>query len=157
MPFLARWAAGTGQNFQVSLAYDCAAAAGSALDFIAGVQPADDLPALTAPGPGRQRPDAAIPLPDDPSIGTDDGNPGLLELWGGKFTRLAEGPAPATACPGQKSIVVDVQADGGTVYLLGSAHLASGAAGQATPYGLQLTVTGVGAQTVNIAPGAVTP
>ncbi len=157
VPFLARWAAGSGQNFQVSLAYDCATAAGPALDFVAGAQSGDDLPALTAPGPGRQRPDAAIPLPDDPSITADDGNPGLLELWGGKFARLAEGPAPPTACPGQKSIVFDVIASGGTVFLVGGVHLSSAAASQPAPYGLQVVVSAVGASKVNIAPGAIAP
>ena len=156
-PFLARWGASAGQTFRVSLVYDCATSAGPALDFVSGAQSAGDSPAATAPGPGRPRPDAAIPLPDDPSITADDGNPGLLELWGGKFTRLAQGPTPAKACPGKKSIDLDLEAAGGTVYLLGSAHLARGAAAQASAYGLEVIVTSVGAQRVAIAPGAVAP
>ncbi len=62
-------------------------------------------------------------------------------------SRIIEGP---------RRLVFDVIAGGGTVFLVGGVHLSSAAASQPAPYGLQVSVTGVGALQVNIA-GAVTP
>jgi hypothetical protein len=165
MPFLVRWTgARRDTTYEVTLRYDCRTNDGAAIDFISGLPAGDDGPATAQSGPGRSRPDAAIPLPDDTSLTFDDATAAVLQVWGGTFALLARGPAPDGACAGQKSIVVQVKATSDTVYLLGSAHLAAaanwsgrGAAAQNSGFSLAVNVSGVGVVNLSVLAHAVSP
>ncbi len=115
------------QQYAVHLYYDCSAGGANAIDFLAGV-PEAALEEITgaAGGPGRARPDAAIPLPDDPALTFDEVRPDAsLRLWGGTFASAPQPPSPPGQCTRGKTVDVAIVARQETVYLLWGAHLAS--------------------------------
>ncbi len=115
------------QQYAVHLYYDCSSGGANAIDFLTGV-PEAALEEITgaAGGPGRARPDAAIPLPDDAAVTFDDARPDAsLRLWGGTFASAPQPPSPPGQCAQGKTVNVAIVARQETVYLLWGAHLAS--------------------------------
>lgn len=169
IPFMLRLdGAAEGETYELVLRYGCRAGEAAGFDFLTGYElEVGDAPALTAPGPGRARPDAAIPVPDDPAIPFDDGEGGLFRLWGASFQEVPLGPVPRMACQDEKLVVLLVRAHQERVFLLWGAHLAaaadwgegSGAAGQEEPLTMRAQVpeaSPVG-RVIRILPGAVAP
>lgn len=115
------------EKYSVRLGYDCISGGANAIDFLTGMPEAALQEAATAAGgPGRARPDAAIPLPDDPALTFDDARPDpSLRLWGGTFASAPAGPVPSGPCNGGKEVTLAIVARQETVYLLWAAHLAS--------------------------------
>lgn len=152
------------RTYDVTLRYDCALGSIAAFDFLTSYS-ADvgAAPAAAKDGPGRERPDAAIPLPSDPSIAFDDAADGQLALWGGTFDDAPQGPTPRTACIDQKTLSLRILAHQQQLFLVWGAHLAAstdwgpgrGAADQATAFGIEAGVVTVGSQRLVVAPGAV--
>lgn len=116
-----------GETYRMIIRYRCQKNGAAAFDFLSGAAEESMGQMATAEGgPGRARPDATIPLPDDPAIGFDDARPDTsLRLWGGSFVSaprsLFEGP-----CAGEKQLEVMIQARQATAYSMWAGHLASG-------------------------------
>ncbi len=134
VPFMLRIeSAVPGTTYAFGISYDCTHSGGNGFDFLSSYD--RDLgvaPALHEEGPGTSVPDAALPVPDDPSIPFDDGESDrTFKLWGGSFASSAAGPSPASLClpergqKAEKTYIVPVTAQAETVYLLWSGHLAS--------------------------------
>jgi hypothetical protein len=126
-PFMLTWAAVPGEAYTVEIAYDCAA-----IDSLTGIDTANPEPLLE--GPGRTRPDGAVPLP---------GTSGLLLLYGGIFQTLPS--SSPDDCDGERTVVATVTASGDTLTLIGAAHLA--AADELT---IEATVDGIGSAEASI-------
>jgi hypothetical protein len=166
IPFLMRLdGAVAGKRYEVSVRYQCGTEKGAVFDFLSGPQETDESAVLTAPGPGRQRADSTIPIPDDPSITFDDSSSRPLQLWGATFQRSPEGPLPAGQCSSFKEIRMDVVVRDPAAFLIWTAHVASGqdwgegrgASSQDTRTSMEVAVSGVGDATLNIAPDAIEP
>lgn len=157
-----------GDSYQIEIMYDCATEKSAAFDFLTSVEP--EASALTAPGPGRAIPDAAIPVPDDPDITFDDAATGrTFRLWGGSFEAAPTGPLSETPCrPGQsnaKRLVLTVTARQETLFVMFGAHLASasdwgagkGASNAGAKLGVSARVAGGDWLTQALPPGSVGP
>lgn len=170
IPFLLRIDdANPGTVYQVRLRYDCQTDGVAAFDFLAGYdRDAGGDPALADQGPGRLQPDAAIPVPDDPSIAFDDqelAGERLFRLWGATFDAEPVGPAPDTSCRDEKLMVLRIRAQAETVFLMWGAHLGSaedwgagrGAGSQEMPFGIEVRTPGMEpeSQELRIVPGAI--
>ncbi len=164
LPVLATWAANPGQTYDVSITYDCATDdAFGAIDYLTGIDTAGTAPLLAAGGPGRDRPDAAIPVPDTADFAPDDGTFGVAFLFGGRFAGLPASPQPSGDCDRQRTLSLQVLAESAQVQLLLSGHLATaavwgvdeGAASHDPPFGVDVTVVGLGSARVNVTPDAV--
>jgi len=115
------------EQYAVHLTYDCRSGGANAIDFLTGVsEPVlQEITGATG-GPGRARPDAAIPLPDDAAVASDDMRPDAsLRLWGGTFASAPQPPSPPGQCTQGKTVTVAIVARQETVYLIWAAHLAS--------------------------------
>lgn len=166
IPFLMRLdGAVAGKRYQVSVRYECGTEKSAVFDFLSGPQETDESAVLTAPGPGTQRADSTIPVPEDPSITFDDSSSRRLQLWGATFQRSPEGPLPAGQCSRFKEIWMDVVVRGPAAFLIWTAHAASaqdwgegrGASSTNTRTSMEVAVSGVGDATLNIAPDAIEP
>ncbi len=153
-----------GRTYDITLRYDCALGSIAAFDFLTSYSAdAGTTPAAAKDGPGRERPDTAIPLPDDPSIDLADEAGGQLALWGATFDATPLGPTPRTACIDQKSLSLRILAHQQQLFLVWGAHLASssdwgpgrGAADQKTAFGIEAGVVTLGSQRLVVAPGAI--
>jgi len=120
-----------GEMYVLTLRYECAAGHAARFDFLTGYdRDAGGDPVRSAEAPGRLTPDAAIPVPDDPSIILDDRpreEERLFRLWGGTFEGSPIGPEPETPCADHKAVQLNVRAQGETLFLLWGGHLASSA------------------------------
>jgi hypothetical protein len=164
VPLLVQWDGAAGQTYTVRITYDCSATgAQGAIDYLSGVQDWGQEILKANHGPGTGLPDGAVSVPDTPGFAPDDGDSGVLALYGGKFTVLPGAASPAGACPGQRTITLPVQALGGKVTLVASAHLGAastyghghGAASATGSMSVTVSVDGVGAALVRIDPAAV--
>jgi len=163
-PFLLNWVAEPGEDYTVEITYACSVGGVPAIDFLAGVQTADPAIFAADQGPGESVPDAAVPLPDTPDLDADDGTVRLLYLFGGDFLLLPEGPAPATACSGERTITVPVLATADEVTLMGSVHFADaddhdgqGAADAADAISLSVSISAAGTATAGFQSSAIAP
>jgi hypothetical protein len=122
-----------GTTYTFGIHYDCAHPGGNGYDFLSSYDRDRGVrPALHEDGPGTSVPDAALAIPDDPSILFDDGEyDRAFKLWGGSFASSAAGPSPDSLCLAErgqkleKMYTVALTAQTETVYLLWSGHLAS--------------------------------
>lgn len=120
-------------TYTFGIRYDCACLDGGGYHFLSTYDRNRGVaPALHEDGPGTSVPDAALAVPDDPSIPFDNAeNDRTFKLWGGSFASPAAGPLPADLCrpeQGQKAekmYTVALTAHEETMYLLWSAHLTS--------------------------------
>ena len=161
-PFLLTWEAEPGEEYAVTITYDCLVGNVPAIDFLAGVESAEADIFKALRGPGRTTPDAAAPLPDTPDLDIDDGSVRLLYLYGGDFLLLPEGPEPADGCSGERTISFPVKADAEELVLMGSLRLADsadhrglGAADVATGIGFSASVEGVGDVSIKLEHGVI--
>jgi hypothetical protein len=164
VPWLARWTAAPGASYSVSITYECRDGEAPLIDLLTGVEYAHDAIFLAEWGPGSTRPEAAVPVPDTADSEIDDNAPGLLYLYGGKFTLLPQGPLPGGPCTGERTITVPVEASGQMLLLMGSAWLAhpddhggDSAAGATSPIGLTVRVHGLGTAAAELSPDTVRP
>ena len=126
IPFLVRWPATPGQAYEIDLVYDCATADSfGAMDYLSGIQGWSPQILLGRGGPGRDRPDAAVPVPETANFAPDDADSGVFFLFGGQFTVLPSPVSPDEDCDRQRLIRLSLQASGDEVWLIGSAHLAT--------------------------------
>jgi len=109
--------------YQVELTYECHTARGAAFDYLTSVSDADISATKTEPGPGGEREDASIPVPDDSTINFDGSDRRFL-VWGGSFQEAPDGPLPATPCAGEKRFSMELLAHNDTLFLIWGAHLA---------------------------------
>lgn len=146
-----------GETYRVIIRYECRANGAAAFDFLSGTAEESAGQMATAEGgPGRARPDATIPLPDDPTIRFDDARPDAsLRLWGGSFVSaprsLSEGP-----CVSEKQFEVMILARQTIAYLMWAGHLASAddwgsGKGASSAGGLLTTGASVGPVSVGVA------
>jgi len=162
-PFLLTWAAEPGEEYTVEITYTCSAGGVPAIDILSGVQFADSAIFEADLGPGDNLPDAAVPLPNTPDLDVDDGNVGLLYLFGGNFLQLPGGPDPKEGCEDARTITVPVRASADEVFLMGSVlfadsgdHEGQGAADAADVISLSASISAVGTATAGIEPGVIT-
>lgn len=144
LPFLVRWRSQPGAQYVVNLAYSCAG-----IDYLDAPDAWPGGALLADGGPGRERPDAAVPIPDTPDFAPDDGAAGVVFLYGGSFTVLPAPVQPGGGCAGERSLTLSVATSGAEAWLAASAHLAADAR---TPITLSATVSGVGSASVTAAP-----
>jgi hypothetical protein len=151
-----------GSVYRVVIEYQCRTASGAAFDYLASISDETDSAAhMTAPGPVR-REDASIPMPDDPSIASDQ--PGRVRTWDASFESVAEGPTPAEPCQSTKRVAVSLLAQGPNPFLMWGGHLASandwgqgqGAAGQSAPIYLTVSINGSEAKELRVALSTIT-
>jgi hypothetical protein len=164
MPVLATFAATPGQAYDVQIVYDCATDdAFGAFDYLSGIDAWGTSP-LTAPGgPGKDRPDAAVPVPGVDGLPYDDAAFGIISLFGAHFNGLPGGPQPAGDCDRQRAQAISVIADGPQVFVVVGAHLASaadwgvdeGAGSHDPPFGIEVVVPGLGSARANVTAGTV--
>lgn len=164
VPFMVRWDPVAGQTFDLTLTYDCKTNdAFAAIDYLSGIDSFGTAPVFAEYGPARDRPEAALPVPDTAEFPPDDNDFGVFTLYGGKFATLPTGPEPGDTCEGQRTIGLRVQATGAPLILLGSGHLATASvygSGEAASsndpaFGLRVTLAGVGGTSVMIDASAV--
>jgi hypothetical protein len=164
VPFLVRWDGTAGATYWLRITYDCQVPdVFGALDYLSGVQSYGGELATAQYGPGSAGLDAAIPAPDTPNFDPDDGDSGVFKLWNAKFPILPLPPHPDDNCVMQRTLDVPIQAFGGPIIFMASGHLGSatvyssgeGASTAAEPFGLHVTVDGVGSAAVMIDPSAV--
>jgi hypothetical protein len=151
-----------GQTYQIVIDYfDCGLSPGKSFDHLGPMPPTSDAPQMSPPGPGRARPDAQVPIPDDPGVPNDSGAGSLLTLWGGTFPHS---PALDTTpdCAGDKRVTLQVTARSGSIDLEWAGHLASakewpgeGAASAKTSFGMTVTARSLPGSRIQVAPGAV--
>lgn len=146
-----------GDTYKVIIRYECRANGVAAFDFLSGIAEESVGQMATAEGgPSRARPDATIPLPDDPAIRFDDARPDAsLRLWGGSFVSaprsLSEGP-----CVSEKQFEMMILARQTTTHLMWAGHLASAGdwgigEGASSAEGLLTMGASVGAASVEVA------
>jgi hypothetical protein len=138
-----------GQTYNVELTYECRSGGTPGLEYLTDFDgDAGDLPISAPPGPQRPFPDAEVVLPDDPTTGGDDQTRSLL-IWGAIPESIPTGPAPATECTSEKSVLLRVRALSENVHILWGAHLApaavaTGDAASAIPLSMRVAVEGAG-------------
>lgn len=155
VPFLLRIDdAAQGAVYSIIIQYDCRAARSPGFDYLTNYD--RDLSAdaaATHGGPGGSVPDAAIAIPNDPSLGAhnDDGD-GQLLVWGATFDGPPHGPSPTTGCVDNKRMVVEIQPLLKTVFLLWAGR--TGPALETSPFGLQVNIQGFSAdpERINLLP-----
>ncbi len=152
-----------GATYEGSIGFSgCGVPPGEGFDYLtAGT--VDDRALLTPGSPGRTQPDSLGRVPDEADVSVDNGRgPGLVRIWGGT---LAGTPAWATApsdCPGARKLIIPILARVPTLFLVWTAHLASGsdwvgqgaAAGQSAIM-MVAGVAGAGEQALRLAQGSV--
>lgn len=162
VPFMLRIDnANPNSTYTFDIRYDCSHLGINGYDLLSRYdRDRGTAPALAEDAPGNTNFNAALPVPDDPSIPFDNGETDRnFKLWGGAFAGAARGPSPATLCEpdqGQKAeklYTLSVTAAAPNVFLLWSGHLASaldwgqgqGAASiNGAPYHMKLDVPGPG-------------
>jgi hypothetical protein len=163
-PFLVTWQAQPGRDYTAEITYACRAGAAPAIDLLTGIEFAHDAVFEAEHGPGDDVPDGAVPIPATPGLEIPGANANLLYIYGGSFTLLPDGPEPAGACSGERTISVPVTATASEVILLASAWLAdsadhggTGAADSAGPIGLRVSVSGLGAASAALNADVIVP
>jgi hypothetical protein len=154
-----------GATYEITMRYQCGTDERASFDYLSQVAEADAPALLTAPGPGRTRPDTTIPIPDDPSIAFDDVANRRFLLWEGSFGAAPEGPHPSSQCTDTKEFQINVTAHNSAVFLMTGAHLAAavdwgegrGASSQDAPLFTEVSVDGAAPVRLEVTPGAVTP
>lgn len=154
-----------GSFYETIVRYQCGTDQGAAFDFLTSPAAVDADAVLTDPGPGRERPDSAVPIPDDPSITFDDGTAGRFQLWGATFQQSLQGPLPPTPCSGEKEFHLITAAATTTVSLVWAAHLASagdwgegkGSGSARAPLTIEVTIVGVADARLTVTDGAIVP
>jgi len=152
-----------GQTYDVTLdAFDCGLSPGRSFDYLTSAAAGGDAPLLAAPAPGRARPDAQAPVPDDPAVAKDGGPLAYLALWGGTFQTAPSWEQTPGSCAGDQKLTVRVRAQAGTLYLAWGGHLASqadwpggGASSAKTSFGLSVSVDGLGDMRLEVPASAV--
>ena len=150
-------------TYEITIRYQCGRDERASFDYLSQVPEADAASFVTAPGPGRIRPETTIPIPDDPSIAFDDDVNGHFQLWGGRFEDVPEGPRPSSECTDTKEFQMSVTAQNPAVFLTMGAHLAAaedwgegrGASSQEASLFNEVSVDGGAPVRVEIAPDAV--
>ncbi len=150
--------------YQVELRYECRTAQGAAFDYLTGVSDADISATKTEPGPGREREDASIPVPDDPTINFDGSDRRFL-VWGGSFQETPEGPLPPSSCEGEKRFRMNLMALDDTLFMIWAGHLArssdwgesQGAAGQQSAIHVEASVNDSDPHRLGIGPAVIAP
>jgi len=152
-----------GQTYEIVVDYfDCGLSPGQSFDHLGPMPSPGDAPQMMPPGPGRARPDAQVPIPDDPAV-TNDGGPGsLLMVWGGTFPHSPALEVTPADCAGDKRVKLQVTAQSSTIELEWAGHLASakdwpgaGAASAKSPFGMTAAAGGLPGARIEVAPGAV--
>jgi len=93
----------------------------------------------------------------------DDDNAAVFTLYGAKFPVLPLPPHPAGNCNFQCTQDLPIQSYGGPIVFLGSGHRGTatvyssgkGASSASVPFGLHITVDGVGRADVMVDPSAI--
>jgi len=150
--------------YQVELRYECHTAQGAAFDYLTDVSDADISATTTEPGPGREREDASIPVPDDATINFDGSDRRFL-AWGASFQEAPEGPLPAAPCGGEKRFRINLMAHDDTLFLIWGGHLAlstdwgesQGAASQQSAIHVEPSVDDSDQRRLGVGPGAIAP
>ena len=154
-----------GRPYAISVDYQCATDKGAAFDFLLAPDDDDAKALLTEPGPARARPDSMISIPDDQTIGFDNGADRRFQLWGATFQLSPQGPLPSAPCVDTKELVLAVVAQQPSVFLIWAGHLASaqnwgegrGAAAQDKAVFVEASVTGTADSRVEVGPDVVEP
>jgi hypothetical protein len=166
IPFMVRLeGVAPGTAYRIDLRYECAGPGAETFNYLSGLQAYGNTPVEAPYGPGRDRPDAAVPVPNTPGLAADDGAAGVLFLYGGTFQRLPDAPAPGGFCPGARTISFDVMASGAVMNLVGSLHLATAAesangypsSNAGVPMVVEVVAANQGPVRASLAAGAVTP
>ena len=155
----------SGSFYETIVSYQCGTDHGAGFDFLTSPAEVDSDAVLTGPGPGRERPDSTVPIPNDPNITFDDESAGLFQLWGATFQQSLQGPLPPSTCDRQKEFHLITAAVSDTVSLVWAAHLASaadwgegkGSASAQAPLTIEVTIVGVADARVTVADGAIVP
>jgi len=154
-----------GTFYETIVRYQCRTDQGAAFDFLSSPASADADAVLTDPGPGRERPDSAVPIPDDPSITFDYGATGRFQVWGATFQQSLQGPRLPTPCNGEKEFHLITAAATTTVSLVWAAHLASagdwgegkGSGSARAPLTIEVTIVGIADARLTVTDGATAP
>jgi len=155
----------SGSFYETIVRYQCGTDQGAGFDFFASPAKDDSDAVLTDPGPGRERPDSTVPIPNDPNITFDDGSAGRFQLWGATFQQSLQGPLPPSPCDRQKEFHLITVAASDTVSLIWAAHLASagdwgegkGSASAHAPLTIEVTIVGAGDARLTVEDGAIAP
>jgi hypothetical protein len=155
----------SGSFYDTTVRYQCGTDRGAGFDFLASSAPADSNSVLTDPGPGRERPDSTVPIPNDPNITSDDGSAGRFQLWGATFQESLQGPLPPAPCDREMEFHLITAAATDKVSLVWAAHLASardwgegkGSASARAPLTIEVTIIGAGDARLTVADGAIAP
>jgi hypothetical protein len=158
-------AATSGSFYETIVRYQCGTDGGAGFDFLASPATVDSNAVLTDPGPGRERPDSTVPIPNDPNITFDDGSAGRFQLWGATFQQSLQGPLPPAPCDREMEFHLITAAASDTVSLAWAAHLASagdwgegkGSASARAPLTIEVTIIGAGDVGLTVADGAIAP
>ncbi|HSP54263.1 MAG TPA: hypothetical protein VLS25_01635 [Dehalococcoidia bacterium] len=153
-----------GQTYEIVIDYfDCGLSPGQSFDHLGPMPSTGDAPQMMPPGPGRARPDAQVPIPDDPSVGNDGGPGSLLTVWGGTFPHSPALEMTPAECAGDKRVKLQVTAQSSTIELEWAGHLAAakdwlgeGAASAKSAFGMTVTARGFRDSRIQVLPGAVT-
>ena len=158
VPFLFRlWNVSPGQVYEVAIDYfDCGLSPERSFDYLSS--PGDSAPRLVAPGPGRERPDSQVPLPDAVQAA---GGTAYVSAWGGTFQQAPE-VSPTSSCTGDQRVNLRVLAGSSTVYIEWGGHLASaadwpenGAASARAPFGMSAVLQGTLAIRLQVLPNTI--
>ena len=155
----------SGSFYETIVRYQCGTDQGAGFDFLTSPAKDDSDAVLTDPGPGRERPDSTVPIPNDSNITFDDGSAGRFQLWGATFQQSLQGPLPLSPCDRQKEFHLITVAASDTVSLIWAAHLASagdwgegkGSASAHAPLAIEVTIVGAGDARLAVEDGAITP
>ncbi|HSP54860.1 MAG TPA: hypothetical protein VLS25_04660 [Dehalococcoidia bacterium] len=153
-----------GQTYEIVIDYfDCGLSPGQSFDHLGPMPSTGDAPQMMPPGPGRARPDAQVPVPDDPGVGHDGGPGSLLTVWGGTFPHSPAWEMTPAECAGDKRVKLQVTAQSSTIELEWAGHLAAakdwpgeGAASAKTSFGMTVTARSLPGTRIQVLPGAVT-
>jgi hypothetical protein len=164
IPFIVRWDGVAGDTYWLRIVYDCRTPHTlGTIDYLSGVQDWGSELLSASYGPGTGRPNGAIPVPDTPNFDPDNNNLAVFTLYGAKFPVLPLPPHPDDNCDFQRTQDLPIQAYGGPIVFLGSGHLGTatvyssgrGASAASLPFGLHVTVDGVGRADVMVDPSAI--
>ena len=164
IPFMVRWDGVAGAAYWLRIVYDCRTPDTlGTIDYLSGVQGWGSELLSASYGPGTGRPNGAIPVPDTPNFDPDNSNLAVFTLYGAKFSVLPLPPHPDGNCDFQRTLDLPIQAYGGPIVFLGSGHLGTatvyssgkGASTASVPFGLHVTVDGVGRADVMVDPSAI--
>lgn len=165
VPFMLRIDnAAPGSVYEVELVYECRTTQGAGFDYLTTVSAQDSSATRTEPGPGPEREDASIPVPDDPSIGFDRGGRRLL-AWGGSFHDAPEELLPGGPCVSEKRFRLDLIAHAEAVFLVWGGHLAlssewgedEGASIQTAAIHMEVSVDDGDRHRLAVGPGIIVP